>query len=163
MKIKKRKKSTRMLGRRMGTHGGGARVNRKKSGSKGGVGMAGSGKRGDQKKTLILKKYGNKYFGKKGITSRKTEKKKELTINIKGIQNRFPEGKVDLEGYKVLGSGEVRGKFVIKARAASKSASEKIRKAGGEIVLGKKGEETNKEKIKKPEKVKENFIVQIVD
>ena len=77
MKLKKRRKSSRMYGRRMGTHGGGARVNRKKSGSKGGVGMAGSGKRGDQIKTLVQKKYGNKYFGKQGITSKKTQRDKE--------------------------------------------------------------------------------------
>jgi large subunit ribosomal protein L15 len=62
MKIKKRKKSTRMHGRGMGTHGGGARKKRKGSGHRGGIGMAGTGKRADQKKTLILKLYGNNYF-----------------------------------------------------------------------------------------------------
>jgi len=66
-----------MHGRKMGTHGGGARKKKKKSGSKGGVGMAGSGKRADQKKTLIIKKDGNKYFGKQGVTSRGTERNKE--------------------------------------------------------------------------------------
>ena len=68
-KTHKRKKSSRMNGRKMGTHGTGARKNNRESGNKGGKGMSGSGKRGDQKKTLITKLYGHDYFGKKGITS----------------------------------------------------------------------------------------------
>jgi len=68
MKIKKRKKSLRMHGHGMGTHGGGARKKRKGSGHRGGKGMAGTGKRADHKKTLITKLYGNKYFGKQGVT-----------------------------------------------------------------------------------------------
>ena len=71
-KTKKRKKKGRMRG--TSTHGGGARKKRKKSGHKGGVGMAGSGKRADHKKSLIIKLYGNNYFGKQGITSRGTKK-----------------------------------------------------------------------------------------
>ena len=70
MKVKKRKKISRMRGRGMGTHGGGARKKRKKSGHRGGTGMSGSGKRADHKKTLITKLYGHSYFGKKGITSK---------------------------------------------------------------------------------------------
>ena len=54
MKTKKRKKSSRMHGRKAGTHGWGARKKHKKSGHRGGKGMAGTGKRADQKKTLIL-------------------------------------------------------------------------------------------------------------
>ena len=77
MKIKKRKKSSRMHGKKMGTHGWGARKKHKKSGHKGGKGMSGSGKRADHKKSLVIKLYGHKYFGKQGITSKGTKKDKE--------------------------------------------------------------------------------------
>ena len=122
MKVKKRTKSSRMHGRKMGTHSGGCRKNRKGSGHRGGIGMAGSGKRGDAKKTLVLKKYGGNYFGKKGITSIGT----------------------NLSGYKILGQGEVKNKLIIKAFEASKSAIEKVKAKGGEIKV------KEKKKIKTP-------------
>ena len=56
MRTKTRKKSSRMHGKGMGTHGGGARKKRKGSGHRGGKGMSGSGKRADHKKTLVTKK-----------------------------------------------------------------------------------------------------------
>ena len=74
MKLKKRKKSSRMHGRGTGSHGWGFRKKHKKSGHRGGKGMAGTGKRADQKKSLVIKLYGNEYFGKQGITSRGTER-----------------------------------------------------------------------------------------
>ena len=89
MRTHKRKKSTRMHGRKMGTHGWGARKKHKKSGHKGGIGMAGSGKRADQKKTLVLKLYGNKYFGKQGITSKRTKKDKTNKINLSEIESNI--------------------------------------------------------------------------
>jgi len=146
MKLKKRTKSSRMHGRKMGTHGGGARKKKKKSGSKGGVGMAGSGKRADQKKTLIIKKYGNKYFGKQGVTSRGTERNKENKINVRQIdaniesygKKKGDKWEVDAIDYKILGTGEVNNKIIIKAKSASKSAIEKIKKSGGEIILENK-------------------------
>ncbi len=144
IKSKKRQKSTRQHGKNMGTHGGGARKKRKKSGHKGGVGMAGSGKRGDQKKTLVLKKYGHGYFGKKGITSIGTKRDKDDKINLKDIQEKYTPGKVDLSNYKILGTGEIKGKFIINAKSASKSAIEKVKKAGGEIVLKNKEEKVKK-------------------
>lgn len=147
IKTKKRRKSTRQHGRKMGTHGGGARVKRKKSGHKGGVGMAGSGKRADHKKTLVTKKYGHGYFGKKGITSIGTRRIKENKINLKDISEKYSPGEVDLSNHKILGTGEVKDKFTIKARAASKSAIEKIKKAGGGIVLNdKEGKKSIEEK-----------------
>jgi large subunit ribosomal protein L15 len=138
MKTNKRKKSSRMHGRGRGTHGGGARKKRKGSGHKGGKGMSGSGKRADHKKTLINKLYGNKYFGKKGITSKKTERDKRKRMNIGEIQNKYSPGEVNLMKYKILGKGEIKDKFTIKAKEASKSAIEKVKKVGGEIILGKK-------------------------
>ena len=84
IKTHKTKKMKGMRG--TSTHGGGARKKRKKSGHRGGIGMAGSGKRADQKKTLILKLYGHSYFGKQGITSRKTQRDKRKRINIDEIE-----------------------------------------------------------------------------
>ena len=65
-KIKKQNKK--MSGR----HGHGASW--RGSGRHGGCGMSGTGKKADHKKTLITAKYGKKYFGKQGITSKKTQK-----------------------------------------------------------------------------------------
>ena len=70
MKTKIRKKSSRMHGRKMGTHGWGARKKHKKSGHRGGKGMSGSGKRADHKTTLVTKLFGGKYFGKQGEKSK---------------------------------------------------------------------------------------------
>ena len=113
--------------------------------------MAGSGKRGDQKKTLVQKLYGNDYFGKQGITSRGTKKDKSDKINLssielnlgnylaKGIAKKTDKGfEIDLSSYKILGDGEIKNKFFIKAKTASKSAEEKVKKSGGEIILIKK-------------------------
>ncbi len=143
IKIHKRKKSSRMHGRKMGTHGSGARKNSRKSGHHGGCGMAGSGKRADHKKTLITKLYGHSYFGKQGVTSRGTKKDKRDRINLQQIEMNLEKyGKksgdkfeVNLECYKILGSGEVKNRLIIKAKEASASAIEKVKSAGGEIIL----------------------------
>jgi len=154
MKFKKRRKSSRMHGRGAGSHGWGFRKKHKKSGHRGGKGMAGSGKRADQKKTLVIKLYGNEYFGKQGITSRGTERDKRKRINLfdieanlntylkKGIAKKTKDRiEINLEKYKILGEGELKNKLIIKAKEASKSAMSKIKKAGGEILLSKKNAE----------------------
>lgn len=146
IKSKKRTKSSRMHGKGMGTHGWGARKKHKKSGHKGGKGMSGSGKRSDQKKTLVLKKYGHKYFGKQGITSKGTKRDIRQRINLQTIElNLEKYGKkvgdkweINLSKYKILGTGEVKNKLIIQAQEASKSAIEKVKKLGGEILLKKK-------------------------
>ncbi len=145
---KKRKKSSRMHGKGMGTHGGGARKKRKGSGHRGGKGMAGTGKRADQKKTLITKLYGNKYFGKQGITSKGTKRDKRKKINLQDIIiNLEKYGKktgkgfeINLKNYKILGSSKIltKEKLIINARDASKSAVEKVKKSGGDIILNKR-------------------------
>jgi len=143
MTIKKRKKSSRMHGRGAGSHGRGSRKKGRGSGHRGGKGMAGTGKRADQKKTLMTKLYGNAYFGKQGVTSRGTERDKRKRINLQEIEKNLDRyGKkagdkyeVSLENYKILGDGEVKHKLIIKAKEASKSAVEKVNSAGGEIIL----------------------------
>jgi len=163
MKLKKRTKASRMHGKGTGSHGWGFRKKHKKSGHRGGKGMAGSGKRADQKKSLILKLYGHGYFGKQGITSKGTEKDKRKRINLfdieinlnsyikKGIVKKTKDGiEINLNNYKILGDGEVKNKLIIKALEASKSAIEKVKKAGGEIILPKsslKKKESAKKKI----------------
>ena len=144
-----------MHGRKMGTHGTGARKNKRDSGNRGGKGMAGTGKRADHKKTLVIKKYGGEYFGKKGVTSRGTKRDKRDRINVGDIQEKYKSGEVDLKNYKILGAGEVKNKLIIKAKEASKSAIKKVEKAGGEIILIKKkivanadDKKTNKQKQK---------------
>ena len=148
-KTHKRKKSSRMNGRKMGTHGTGARKNNRESGNKGGKGMSGSGKRGDQKKTLITKLYGHDYFGKKGITSIGTKRDKRERINLETIQNNLESlGKKTNKGWeislpkaKILNSSiELKEKLIITASEASKGAIETVKKAGGDIVLPKKEE-----------------------
>jgi len=146
MKIKKGKKSRRMRGKKMGSHGGGARKGRKGKGHKGGKGLSGSGKRADHKKTLITKKFGHGYFGKQGITSKKTSRDVRKRINLYDIELHLEKyGKkvgnsweVNLSNYKILGVGEIKNKMIITAKEASKSALKKIKKAGGEIkIIGK--------------------------
>ena len=118
----------------MGTCGTGARKKSQGSGHRGGKGMAGSGKRADQKKTLITKLYGHGYFGKQGITSRGTKRDKLDRINVGEIQNKYKPGEINLKSYKILGKGELKDKFIITCLGASKSAIEKVKKAGGEII-----------------------------
>jgi large subunit ribosomal protein L15 len=148
MKVHKRKKYSRMHGRKMGTAGTGARKNKRKSGHRGGKGMSGTGKRADHKKTLITKIFGNNYFGKSGFTRGNNKQDKRKRINIGEIQEKYSPGEVDLSDYKILGTGEIKEKFVIKAKEASKSAMEKVQKAGGEIILPSK-KRVPEEKVKK--------------
>ena len=132
-----------MSGKGMGTHGSGARKNKRKSGNKGGIGMSGTGKRADHKKTLILKLYGHKYFGKQGITSRGTRRDVRQRINLSDIELHLEKyGKkkgdsweINLKNYKILGKGEVKNKLIITCLEASSSAIEKVEKAGGKIKV----------------------------
>jgi len=148
MTTNKRKKNTRYRGSK--THGGGSMKKRRGAGNRGGRGMAGSGKRADHKKQLIIKKYGLlNYFGKHGFTSHKP-KIKITPINISYLEDKFSilqkkelikqENNfysIDLSKLKInklLAKGKPTRKYKIKTKFISKSAKEKIEKAGGEIV-----------------------------
>ncbi len=138
MKLKKRKKSSRFRGSH--THARGFKKKARGSGHRGGKGMAGTGKRADQRKTLILN-LPYKYFGKDKALRRK-QKPKLKSINLQQITSNlpsFPNDKesINLKGYKILGEGDINKKLIIKASAASKSAIEKIKKSGGEIIIEK--------------------------
>jgi len=147
MPVNRRKKNVKQQGHK--TYGWGSKKKRRGAGNRGGRGMAGSGKRADQKKPSILKEYGNKYFGKRGFV--KHNKKIVKPINIDNLEKKLPdlvskklineESKgfiIDLKkiGYnKLLGSGKITKKLVITADSASKKAIDKIKKAGGEVIL----------------------------
>jgi large subunit ribosomal protein L15 len=97
-------------------------------------------------------RYEPEYFGKKGFVSSKSLREKENVINIKRldeIAGRFStekEGKmfIDLEslGYtKLLGTGKIAKSLVVKVTSCTKSAAEKIKEAGGQILMKAKTEE----------------------
>ena len=144
--MNKRKKFSRM--RASHTHGGGAKRKRRGSGHRGGFGMAGSGKRADQKKPTILKLYGNEYFGKHGFKRPGKVVVRIKAINISDIERNLElylsknlvskENNVyilDLKklGYnKIIGAGNIYNKYKVIGRV-SKKARDKIEKLGGII------------------------------
>lgn len=136
---KKKKKVTKQRGRTR--HGWGGKKKHRGAGSRGGRGMAGSGKRADQRKSKILKEIGNDYYGKKGFFSRK---KKGLVLNIKDLENNIDkltkkEGDyyifdMNKKGYsKLLSVGTIKNKFKIIGICSGKT-KEKIENAGGEVI-----------------------------
>lgn len=146
MKIKRRRKGTRYRGTR--THGRGHKNRTRGSGNQGGVGMSGTGKRGDQKKTLVIEWYGNTYFGKKAKGGGEREKKKMLSVSLRTILeslsqlekdklaiNKSGHYEIDLKDYKIIGNDKPIIKLVIHAKAASKGAHEAVKHAGGEIIV----------------------------
>jgi large subunit ribosomal protein L15 len=92
-------------------------------------------------------RYEPDYFGKKGFTSPKSLKQKINVINIgkldemaEKISTKEEKGKffIDLEslGYtKLLGAGKVTKPLIVKVTSYSKSAAEKIKEAGGQILV----------------------------
>jgi large subunit ribosomal protein L15 len=127
---KKRKKVSRHHGSH--THGRGFKKKARGKGNRGGIGKAGSGKRADQKKNLKLYPFG------KSKTLRRKHSIKLKIINLGQIQDRFKGQKeINLDGYKILSQGEVKEKILIKASATSKSALDKVKKAGGDITITK--------------------------
>ena len=122
------------------THGSGAKKKRRGAGNRGGRGMAGSGKRADQKKPTILKLYGSSYFGKHGFKRPQKVKKKIKAINLNDlekliIKNNLKEN-INLKelGYdKLLSTGNLSKKYNINCSSCSKKAKEKIEKLGGTV------------------------------
>lgn len=82
------------------------------------------------------------YFSKSGFTSPQSLRRHENTINLKKLEelaqvSQQEKPQVDLAalGYtKLLGSGKVSKALMVKVPSYSKSAAEKIKQAGGEIV-----------------------------
>lgn len=149
MKLKtKRSKRSRIRGTRTC---GWAMKKHKGSGNRGGKGMAGTGKRGDQRKTFVLAKM-FPYFGRRGFTSKPTAHKISNVMNLREVWEKYgKEKEIKLEKNKILGEGE-GFKATIYAESASKSAKEKMQKAGGKIIVKERKE---KPIVKKAEKVEE--------
>ena len=82
------------------------------------------------------------YFGKNGFTSPQSVHRIENTINLKKLeeiartsQEEKPQINLTALGYtKLLGAGIVTKPLVIQVASYSKSAAEKIKEAGGEII-----------------------------
>lgn len=145
MRIKRRKKATRFRGTH--THGRGFKKKARGSGHRGGKGMAGTGKRGDAKKTLILNLYGGDYFGKdktlrrgrviksKEMTLRTIAEKIHLLVKKESAKKTGDSYEINLKGYRIVGNDKLPFKAVIKADSASSGAKESVKESGGEIVF----------------------------
>lgn len=132
--ITKRKKNTRQRGSK--THGYGAKKKHRGAGNRGGRGMAGSGKRADQKKPSIINKYGLEYFGKHGFKRPQDVIKKYKIINVGDLNFDKEEISLKKEGFeKLLGKGVPNKKYIIQVKSCSKKAKEKIESTGGQVLL----------------------------
>jgi ribosomal protein L15 len=81
-----------------------------------------------------------KYFGKRGLTSAPSAKKRTEQINLDDVKANYfqKEGqKIELKLHKILGEGE-GFKAEIHAKGATQTAIDKMAKAGGKIVLEEK-------------------------
>ena len=132
MTVHKRKKVKKLRGSK--THGWGAMKKHRGAGNRGGRGMAGTGKRADQKKPSILKEYGNSYFGKKGFNIPQKIKKIKKAINILELPDKDIINLKEMGYDKLLGKGEVTKKLKITVPYCSKKAKEKIEAKGGEVI-----------------------------
>jgi large subunit ribosomal protein L15 len=116
------------------THGRGKKAGRG-AGLKGGKGNAGLLKH----RYMHMTKNMPNHFGKHGFKRHPSIVKKNKTINIGELEEKFPgKNEIDLtkEGYyKLLGSGILNKKLKIKVDEASEKAILKIKDKGGEIKL----------------------------
>jgi large subunit ribosomal protein L15 len=137
MRLTKSKRTRKMRGTRYMGH---AAKKHKGKGNTGGKGMAGTGKRADQKKTYVLK-YLKDYFGRKSLVSRKKLKTKISSISLRDVVNileKSSENKINLENNKIIGSSDIKKPITITAYDFSQKAKESIEKAGGKCIALKK-------------------------
>lgn len=145
MVVYKRKKATRQRGSK--THGYGSMKKHRGAGSRGGRGMAGTGRKGDAKKPSIWKN--KKYFGRYGFKRENTKDIKAANIIFleENLNKLLTEKKIKEEngmyiidlgalGFdKLLSKGRITKKFKISCSYASKKAVEKVKGAGGDIEI----------------------------
>jgi large subunit ribosomal protein L15 len=124
------------------THGWGRVGQHRKTGSRG-------GRNPGRHKALWswVVRYEPHYFGKKGFHSHKSVKRKANVINVglldeiaEKLQAERKKGKlfIDLEdlGFtKLLGSGRITKPLAVKVASCSRSAVEKLERAGGQVVI----------------------------
>ena len=145
----RRKKKVRKL-RGSHTHGWGCKKKHRGGGSKGGKGMAGTGKRKNTKWTWTIK-YAPDHLGKRGFHRPKAVQYTPQVINLSDIDENLQlfldagiayeeEGKIIVDTTqlgvdKVLGTGRLTRPLVIKAYYVTPKAEEKIKAVGGEVLL----------------------------
>ncbi len=116
------------------THGSGKKAGRG-AGLRGGRGNAGLHKH----KYMHMLKYMPDHFGRHGFKRPPSVIKKDKTINVGQLEEKFPEKKsIDLakEGFdKLLGGGAINSNLKIKVKNASQKAVEKIKERGGEVTI----------------------------
>ena len=146
MVVRKRRKKNKMRGNRL--HGHGNTANRRGSGSRGGVGRAGSHK---HKFSKYYMTFGTKIKLKKNNVTKRQEAKCNA-ITLEELQNMAPmllkkkiatmngstiEVDAKKAGFtKVIAKGNVWEKFLLKNCAATRKATERILAAGGSIEKG---------------------------
>lgn len=152
MVVRRRKKIHRTRGRER-TRGWGSSKKHRGKGSQGGKGKSGlAGKKGQHKVHTSFNIVGYERGAAKGFKRTYAERlEKGDIINVGNIElnmQKFIDAKaatkkgdvfeIDVSslGYaKVLGSGKITKKMIIKAKAFSAGAKEKIEKAGGQAVI----------------------------
>ncbi|HDP73487.1 MAG TPA: 50S ribosomal protein L15 [Candidatus Woesearchaeota archaeon] len=141
MVVNKKKKAVRQRGNRWS---GSGHRHARRAGHRGGRGMAGTGKKADQRKPSIWKD--KKYFS--GRKFRPPKQNKYKAINVFQLEalalssgSELKKGQsitVDLseKGYqKLLGKGIVTAAFKVKVASATEKAVAKIKAAGGDVEL----------------------------
>lgn len=149
---RRRKKSRKMRGSRL--HGYGLQRQHRRSGRRGGFGMAGT------KKHLWtwITAHEPDYFGRgrRGFKRPRAVTREVRSINLGEIEEILPElmasgfareledGRVELDlmkiGYnKLLGRGSVSRPLVVKVGSASKHAVSKLESIGGSVILTPEG------------------------
>ena len=134
----KSKKRKRYLGNR--SFGGGNAKNRRGKGNRGGVGRAGFHKH-NWLRTIKLEGTSQRERGDKGFFNPTRVKLKEISLGELKARINAGEFKPDaqgvysinLEGFKVLSSGNVNVKLAVRASGFSKKAVQKITAAGGTV------------------------------
>ncbi len=132
MPVNKRKKNSRQKGSH--TYGWGSKKKHRGSGNRGGFGMAGTGKRADQKKSWILRKYGTEYFGRRGFNIPSAVKHQSQIINIQDLPKQKDINLTELGYTKLLSKGNVSHPVNIIVKSCSAKAKQKIESAGGKVL-----------------------------
>lgn len=137
MSVRREKRSRKYRGTR--TVGWGRVGQHRKAGSKGGVGRAGLHKH----KWSWTVKYGKDVFGKHGFKRPWAKPGKAITVEkLAELAASTNKSEIDLTEYgytKLIGSGNINFKIKVKTISASKLAVEKIKRAGGEVIILGKG------------------------
>ena len=144
MVVNRRKKVGKYRGH--SNHGGGMRKKRRGAGSRGGRGMAGTGKRAGQKKAGLPPMLGSRGFlARRNVAAIKTVNIDHFTPLA--VEKLVHAGKATKEGnvvvidLNVLGYGKLLGTGLIKTKVkfmvgtASAKAVEKVKAAGGDVVI----------------------------